>query len=266
MWVARRDKSSAGYATKDGGWRWLLWSSYSDGRQIYAVTQDITDRKRLEAEREAMLERVDAMARTDSLTGLPNRRAWDEELRRELARAGRHEHVLAVVMLDLDRFKDYNDTHGHQAGDRLLGDIGRLWRVRVRVSDFVARYGGEEFARCRSLNRPGAPRFAAAAQVGRDRPQSGAGQRRHLVAPQTVRVRKPVEQQHGGPVAGVPDREVDTVASDSSHAGEPSRRSATTARRKRSPATERDRLRVAGVGALWRAGCERVAGDRERSC
>jgi diguanylate cyclase (GGDEF)-like protein/PAS domain S-box-containing protein len=134
------------YATKDGGLRWLLWSSYSDGRQVYAVTQDITDQKRLQAEREELLERVEAMARTDVLTGLPNRRAWDEELRREMGRAGRHEHVLAVVMLDLDRFKDFNDAHGHQAGDRLLGDVGRLWRMRLRVSDFVARYGGEEFA------------------------------------------------------------------------------------------------------------------------
>ena len=134
------------YATKDGGWRWLLWSSYSDGQQVYAVTQDITDRKRLHAEREELLVRVEAIARTDVLTGLPNRRAWDEELRREVARAGRHKHPLAVVMLDLDRFKDYNDAHGHQAGDRLLGDLGRIWRIRLRESDFMARYGGEEFA------------------------------------------------------------------------------------------------------------------------
>lgn len=123
-----------------------MWSSYSDGRQVYSVAQDITDRKRLEDEREELLERVEAMARTDALTGLPNRRALDEELRRELARAGRHEHVLAVVMIDLDRFKDYNDANGHQAGDRLLGEIGRAWRTHLRLSDFVARYGGEEFA------------------------------------------------------------------------------------------------------------------------
>ena len=134
------------YATKDGGWRWLLWSSYSDGHEVYAVTQDITDRKRLHAEREELLVRVEAIARTDVLTGLPNRRAWDEELRREVARAGRHKHPLAVVMLDLDRFKDYNDAHGHQAGDRLLGDLGRILRIRLRESDLMARYGGEEFA------------------------------------------------------------------------------------------------------------------------
>jgi diguanylate cyclase (GGDEF)-like protein/PAS domain S-box-containing protein len=134
------------YATKDGGWRWLLWSSYSDGRQIYAVTQDITDRKRLEAEREDLLARVEAMARTDVLTGLPNRRAWDEELRRELARAARQGHALAVVMLDLDHFKSFNDAHGHQAGDRILAELGNAWRTQLRVSDLVARYGGEEFA------------------------------------------------------------------------------------------------------------------------
>jgi diguanylate cyclase (GGDEF)-like protein/PAS domain S-box-containing protein len=134
------------YATKDGGWRWLLWSSYSDGRQVYSVAQDITDRKRLEAEREELLARVEAMARTDALTGLPNRRAWDEELRRELARAGRQGHALAVVMLDLDRFKAFNDEHGHQAGDGVLAELGRAWRTVVRVSDLVARYGGEEFA------------------------------------------------------------------------------------------------------------------------
>jgi diguanylate cyclase (GGDEF)-like protein/PAS domain S-box-containing protein len=133
-------------ATKDGGWRWLLWNSYCDGRQVYAVTHDITDRKRLEAEREELLGRVEAMARTDVLTGLPNRRAWDEELRREIARASRHGHALAVVILDLDRFKAFNDTHGHQAGDTLLGEIGNLWRTQLRVSDLVARYGGEEFA------------------------------------------------------------------------------------------------------------------------
>ncbi len=134
------------FAAKDGDWRWLLWSSYSDGGRVYAVAQDITARKRLEAEREELLARVEAMARTDALTGLPNRRAWDEELRRELARAGRHGHPLAVVMLDLDHFKVFNDTHGHQAGDGVLAELGRAWRTQLRVSDFVSRYGGEEFA------------------------------------------------------------------------------------------------------------------------
>jgi diguanylate cyclase (GGDEF)-like protein/PAS domain S-box-containing protein len=134
------------YATKDGGWRWLAWSSYSDGRHVYAVTQDVTDRRRLQEDREELLARVEAMARTDVLTGLPNRRAWDDELHRELSRAKRQGHPLAVVMLDLDRFKAFNDANGHQGGDRLLSEIGAAWRTHLRVSDLVARYGGEEFA------------------------------------------------------------------------------------------------------------------------
>ena len=86
------------------------------------------------------------MARTDELTGLPNRRAWDEELRREAGRAGRLGTSLAVVLLDLDRFKAFNDSHGHQEGDRLLHEAALAWRTALRVTDFIARYGGEEFA------------------------------------------------------------------------------------------------------------------------
>ena len=133
------------YATKDGEWRWLQWSSHSDGRQVYAVVKDVTERKLLDAEREILLARVEALARTDMLTGLPNRRAWEEELRRELARVRRQGDALAVAMLDLDHFKAFNDTHGHQAGDRLLATLGTLWTTELRVSDFAARYGGEEF-------------------------------------------------------------------------------------------------------------------------
>ena len=134
------------YSTKDGDWLWLSWSSYSDGRRVYSMAQDVTGHKLLETERQDLFERLEAMARTDVLTGLPNRRAWDEELGREMARAKRQGHQLAVVMIDLDRFKDFNDVNGHQGGDRLLGEIGNRWRTHLRVSDFVARYGGEEFA------------------------------------------------------------------------------------------------------------------------
>ena len=71
-------------------------------------------------DRADLLSRLEGVARTDTLTGLPNRRAWEEELSRELARASRDERSLCVAMIDLDHFKDYNDEHGHQAGDRLL--------------------------------------------------------------------------------------------------------------------------------------------------
>ena len=133
------------YRAKDGSWRWLLWSARSDGERIYAVAKDVTRRKSLEQEREVLLARVEAMALTDGLTGLPNRRAWDEELRREVARAARTGTTLSVVLLDLDRFKDFNDSHGHQVGDELLQEAAVAWRTALRVTDFIARYGGEEF-------------------------------------------------------------------------------------------------------------------------
>jgi diguanylate cyclase (GGDEF)-like protein/PAS domain S-box-containing protein len=134
------------YMAKDGSWRWLLWSARSDEHRKYAVAKDITDRKQLEQERQGLLDRVEAMARTDPTTGLPNRRSWEEEVRAAIARAQRHEHSLAVALVDLDRFKLFNDTYGHPAGDALLADAAASWRVTLRVTDFIARYGGEEFA------------------------------------------------------------------------------------------------------------------------
>ena len=97
-------------------------------------------------ERADMLERLESMARTDDLTGLPNRRSWFEELPRELARGRRYQHPVCVAMLDLDRFKDYNDRHGHLAGDRLLKVAAGAWRGALRETDRIARYGGEEFS------------------------------------------------------------------------------------------------------------------------
>ena len=86
------------------------------------------------------------LARTDELTGLPNRRAWDEQLARELARAKRRAVPLSVAMLDLDRFKAFNDEHGHQAGDLLLVETAAAWRAELRESDILCRWGGDEFA------------------------------------------------------------------------------------------------------------------------
>jgi diguanylate cyclase (GGDEF)-like protein len=81
----------------------------------------------------------------DPLTGLFNRRYMEETLERELRRAERNQRPLSVMMLDLDDFKTFNDSFGHEAGDRLLADLGRLLRTRVRSGDVACRYGGEEF-------------------------------------------------------------------------------------------------------------------------
>ena len=107
----------------------------------------------VEAERQrSQLGEVRKLARTDALTGLPNRRGLDEELPRELARARRHHNPVCAVMLDLDHFKEVNDASGHAAGDTLLQEVASAWRKTLRDTDFVAyygfvaRYGGEEFA------------------------------------------------------------------------------------------------------------------------
>jgi diguanylate cyclase (GGDEF)-like protein len=89
---------------------------------------------------------IEELARTDALTGLPNRRMWDEELTREFARAGRSGRPLSIAMIDLDHFKAVNDTHGHEAGDTLLRDAGAAWRAALRQTDVVTRFGGDEFA------------------------------------------------------------------------------------------------------------------------
>ena len=92
------------------------------------------------------LEALTAAARTDGLTGLLNHRSFQERLRLELRRAAHGHATLALLMLDVDHFKIFNDTYGHPSGDELLRAISGSMRGAVRGSDTVARYGGEEFA------------------------------------------------------------------------------------------------------------------------
>ena len=96
-------------------------------------------------ERDAHLALLARQARTDELTALPNRRAWDEAVAREMARAERTGEPLCLALLDLDHFKAYNDLHGHQAGDSHLRRTAAAWRRELRTIDVLARYGGEEF-------------------------------------------------------------------------------------------------------------------------
>lgn len=113
---------------------------------VLSLTDLLTAEVAVTLERISLLTRLEVMARTDELTGLPNRRAWQEELPREIARAERSGDTLCVAMLDLDRFKRYNDDFGHQAGDRLLKEVAGAWIAALRATDTLARYGGEEFA------------------------------------------------------------------------------------------------------------------------
>jgi len=88
---------------------------------------------------------AEALAMTDVLTGIWNRRYFEERYPAELQRARRYHRSLAVLMIDIDSFKSYNDTYGHLAGDQALQAVAQLLKTNLRTSDILCRYGGEEF-------------------------------------------------------------------------------------------------------------------------
>jgi diguanylate cyclase (GGDEF)-like protein len=93
-----------------------------------------------------MTDKLQEYARTDDLTDLPNFRAFRQRIDEEIERAARYPQQFGILILDLDRFKQYNDQHGHLAGNEALQRVARALRLAVRTVDFAARYGGEEFA------------------------------------------------------------------------------------------------------------------------
>ena len=113
----------------------------ADGQQhgFFAFTFDITQLKDAES-------RLEQLARFDALTGLANRRYFDERLAATIARCRRQGSALAVLYLDIDRFKPINDAHGHEAGDRVLKAFAQRLKSCVREGDLAARIGGDEFA------------------------------------------------------------------------------------------------------------------------
>ncbi|MDO8189010.1 diguanylate cyclase [Conexibacter sp. JD483] len=115
---------------------------------------------------------LERLVRTDPLTGLPNRRALEEHHERELAAAARSGRPLCLAIIDLDRFKDYNDTYGHPAGDALLRAAAAGWSARLRATDVLARWGGEEFC----LLLPGCDEAGACALIEQLRPVVPQGQ------------------------------------------------------------------------------------------
>ena len=96
--------------------------------------------------RAELVETLAEHAHTDKLTGLPNRRSWDDQLARAMAQAFRSGEPLSVALCDVDGLKTVNDTQGHAAGDALLQTVARVWRGAARLGDLVARVGGDEFA------------------------------------------------------------------------------------------------------------------------
>jgi diguanylate cyclase (GGDEF)-like protein len=126
-------------------WKWaLVHGAFVLAASVaYLVNWRLSERQAVEISR--LVSRLEGLAGTDPLTGVPNRRVWEEELPRELERARRMGTGLCLAMIDLDNFKDYNDRHGHQAGDLVLKEAASAWRTEVRSTDLLARYGGEEF-------------------------------------------------------------------------------------------------------------------------
>lgn len=130
---------------RNGYWVWVLnrgkvatWTRSGQPEWMFGTHQEITERKEAE-------HRTKQLAFFDSLTELPNRRLLDQRLETALAMARRHKRTLAVLFMDLDGFKQINDTLGHNAGDQLLRKVAYRLRNCVRESDTVARNGGDEF-------------------------------------------------------------------------------------------------------------------------
>ena len=107
-------------------------------RGFYIMTFDLTALKQAE-------QRLQEMARSDALTGLPNRRSFEERLEEALARSKRDARALGLLFVDVDRFKEINDAHGHRAGDLVLREFARRLKACVRATDTVARLAGDEF-------------------------------------------------------------------------------------------------------------------------
>jgi diguanylate cyclase (GGDEF)-like protein len=131
-----------------GGYLWL--GSDDAARFAQGMATDILERfasiVTASLDNVAHRERLKQLGMTDSLTGLANRRYFDERLREEVMRAVRYRMPVACLFIDIDSFKRINDTYGHLTGDRALAAVAACVRQQVRLGDTVARYGGEEFA------------------------------------------------------------------------------------------------------------------------
>ncbi len=103
-----------------------------------ALIRDITSEKKLE-------EKLRTLSQTDALTALYNRRMFDLSLTSELGRAQRYKQPVSLILFDVDHFKKFNDTHGHDQGDRVLQAVGKQMKETLRTQDICCRYGGEEF-------------------------------------------------------------------------------------------------------------------------
>jgi diguanylate cyclase (GGDEF)-like protein len=123
----------------------LAVATFVTGSLVRRLRSQVCQQQLAARERERLMGVLETAALTDALTGLPNRRAFDNQLERELVRADRLGISVCVGMLDLDHFKLFNDSHGHAGGDRLLREAAAAWSGELRGSDLLGRHGGDEF-------------------------------------------------------------------------------------------------------------------------
>ena len=138
--------------TKGGDWVWF----YDRGKVVQrdkagkpvmlsGIVFDITAQKKMQEHILKQKQELEILAHTDALTQLDNRRFVMEKLDYELRRAKRYQHPLCLILMDIDHFKQINDKHGHDIGDKALIMVASTLREQVRITDIVGRYGGEEF-------------------------------------------------------------------------------------------------------------------------
>ena len=164
-------------------------------RRVVSMLQRFASQTALALSNAWLVERLERSAATDGLTGVPNRRTFDAALGAAVARALRDGDPVSVVMVDIDRFKQLNDVHGHLTGDAVLRGVARALDDARRTTDVLARYGGEEFG----VIMPGTDRDAALAAAERLREAVAA-----------ARTDVPVTASFG--VASAPADEVDPTA------------------------------------------------------
>jgi diguanylate cyclase (GGDEF)-like protein len=117
-----------------------------DGARYFgAILVDLRSRKAIEAQNAALLAQLEVLALTDELTELPNRRASEAEMSKLISYADREGWPITLGFLDIDRFKQINDTYGHAVGDTVLREVAKVVHNALRVGDVLGRWGGEEF-------------------------------------------------------------------------------------------------------------------------
>ena len=139
--------------TADGGFVWIrdvvhvIRDLNGEPEALIGFMFDITERKQTEQQLLDLQKQLEMLSYQDGLTGVANRRLFDEVLAREWQEARQHQQPLALIMLDIDYFKQFNDFHGHLKGDEILKQVAKtLSHAGLRTKDFFARFGGEEFA------------------------------------------------------------------------------------------------------------------------